>query len=81
MNADFRIDFITHDDYEYLAAEISFQGQRVCQMFRPAEGDVVEIEIIEDRLLLPCPVLLRFPLSQFLEIVEIARGELMALKL
>jgi hypothetical protein len=80
MNSKFKIDFTSHDDYEYLAAEIYFEGQRLCQMFRHTNDDSIDIEFIEDRLLLHPPVKLRFPLSQFLEAVNVAKNELLALK-
>ena len=81
MNPKFHIDFVTHDEYEYLAAEVSFQGQRLCQLFRRKEDDTIDIEFIEDHLILNPPVRLRFPLNHFLEAVNDASAELLALKL
>jgi hypothetical protein len=81
MSTEFRMDFISHDEYEYLAVEISFRGQRLCQLFRQRTNDLIEIEFIEDRLILDSPVRLRFPLTQFLEVIQEARKELLALKL
>jgi hypothetical protein len=79
MTSEFHIDFVTHDGYEYLAVEISFRGQRLCQMFRRKGDDAIEIEFVEDRLILTTPVLLRFPLDRFLEILEEGRKELLSL--
>jgi hypothetical protein len=81
MNAEFQMDFIAHDEYEYLAVELSFRGQHLCQLYRRKSGDVIDIEFIEDRLILEPPVRLKFPLIDFLEAIQEARQELVALKL
>ena len=80
MHPDFHIDFVTHDEYEYLVAEIRFRGQRLCQLFRRAEDNEIEIEFIEDRLILQSPVRLRFAFDAFVKVTEQARRELLALK-
>ena len=81
MSAEFGMDFITHHEDEYLAIEISFRRQRLCVMYRRKDDDLIEIEFVDDHLILQPPVCLRFPLNQFLQVVEEAREELMALKL
>jgi hypothetical protein len=80
MNTEFSIDFITVDDYLYLAAEISFRGQRLCQIYR-TESDAIEIAFLDDKRVLASPVELKFLLSDFLETVESVRRELLALKM
>jgi hypothetical protein len=80
MNPDFQMDVVTHDDYALLAVEISFQQQLLCRMLRRADAGAVDIEFVDDRLILESPVHLRFALSDFLEVVEKARAELLALK-
>jgi hypothetical protein len=81
VNADFGIDFVTHDEYKYLSVEVSFRGQRLCQLHRSNFGDMIEIELVEDRLVLASPARLCFSLNDFLEVIQRAREELMALKL
>ena len=78
-NPGFAHTFITHDDYEYLAVEVSFDGQRVCQVFR-SRDDRLDIEILDEHFVLSEPVQLRFPLDAFLEAVHLAKRELMALR-
>jgi hypothetical protein len=81
MSSAFRLDFITHDDYEFLAVEIGFQGQRLCQLFRRKNDDLIEIEFVDDPLILNPPVRLKFAFDDFLEVLDRARKELLALKL
>jgi hypothetical protein len=78
MNTQFRIAFTTREEFEHLAVEISFQGQRLCQMYRPKDASAIEIEFIEDRLILESAVRLRFPLRDFLSVVQRARAQLMS---
>ena len=79
MNADFRMDFSNSDEYEYLALEITYCHQRICSMFRTNDGNSIDIEFNDDLLLLKTPVRLKFPLTDFLESVEVARTRLMGL--
>jgi hypothetical protein len=81
MDREFHIDFITHSEYEYLAVEISFRGQRICQLYRRKEDNIIEIQVLEDLRNLEPNVRLRFPLSDFLAVLQEARRELLALKL
>ena len=78
---DFNIDFLTREEYEFLAIEISFRGQRLCQVFRRKQDDRIDIEFVEERFELPVPVEMMFPLDDFLNTLADARRELMALKL
>jgi hypothetical protein len=79
MGSDFRLDFVTNFEYKYLAVEITFRHQRLCQMCRTDDGETIDIEIIDKFLVLEEPVQRKFPLADFLHWMEIARGELMSL--
>ena len=80
MNDDFRIDFVNSREHKYLATEITFRHQRLCQMCRTDDGDSITVEFLfDDLLILKEPVRLKFPLADFLKYVEIARQELMNL--
>jgi hypothetical protein len=80
MSDEFRIDFVNSPDYKYLATEITFRHQRLCQMCRTDDGESIDIEFLfDDLLILKEPVRLKFPLADFLQFVEIARQELMNL--
>jgi hypothetical protein len=78
MSSQFRIDFTTHEEFAHLAVEISFQGQRLCQMYRPKDTSAIEIEFIDDRLILESAVRLRFPLRDFLSVIQRARAQLIS---
>jgi hypothetical protein len=78
---DFRIEFLTRDGYVFLAAEIAYREQRICQLFRRVEDDGIEIEILDERFELKEPVLLRFPLEDFLSVLDRTKAELLALRL
>lgn len=80
MNTNFRIDFITSDEFEFLAAEISFREQLLCRLYR-SNADVIKIEFMEERRILKADVRLMFPLDDFVETVRIAREDLMSLRL
>jgi len=79
--SDFNIDFLTREDCEFLAVEISFRGQRLCQLFRRKQDDRIDIEFVEERFELQQPVEMEFPLNDFLSALVDARRELMALTL
>jgi hypothetical protein len=79
--SDFNIDFLSREGYEFLAIEISFRGQILCQLFRRTQDDRIDIEFVEERFVLPVPVEMKFPLDEFLSTLTDARKELMALKL
>ncbi|MGN6518028.1 MAG: hypothetical protein ACTHK2_01225 [Dokdonella sp.] len=77
---DFRIEFLTHEGYAFLAAEIAYREQRICQLFRRVEDDGIDIEILDERFELEESVL-RFPLDDFLAVLDRTKAELLALRL
>ncbi len=70
------IDFVSDMDHEYLTAEISFDGQRLCVLDREGGNERMEIEFLADLYVLPNNVRMKFSLSDFLKTIEIARPEL-----
>ena len=78
--SDFSSAYISREDYAYLAIELFYREQRVCQVLR-RDDEGIEVEIIYELYELPSPVQMRFPLEDFLAELEIAKRELLALKL
>lgn len=72
----FSIDFVSDMNHEYLMAEISFDGQRLCVLDKEGGNERMEIEFLSDIYVLPKSVRLKFSLAEFLETIEIARSDL-----
>jgi hypothetical protein len=78
---EFTFDFFSREDHDYLAIEISFRGQRVCQLMRDKVTDRITIEMVEDRRILDPPVRLSFSLQSFLAAIQEGCDQLMTLRL
>ena len=52
MSSGFSVDFFSDSKYEYLTAEISFDGQIICQINRDKGVDKMEIEFFHEQRLL-----------------------------
>jgi hypothetical protein len=76
MTKEFTIDFVSDPRYEILTAEISYKGQRVCQVNKERGDDHLEIEFISDFRVIDPPVQLRFELNDFLAVIEEVRTDL-----
>lgn len=70
---DFDLFMVDRNDLEYLAVEISHQGQRLCQIYREEReglrGELV-IEFLSDLYILDRTISMRFPLSKFFGAVQ-----------
>jgi hypothetical protein len=71
--SNFKIDFVSRQDYESLVVEISYQGQRLCEIDRELGVDNMRIFFVDDVFVLPQPVKMMFSLSDFASILEKAR--------
>ncbi len=80
MRSQFAIDFVSDFDLDYLAVEITFRKQRICRLTRRIGDDLIEMEILDDRLVLGTKIPLKFALVEFLNFVEDGRVELMKLE-
>lgn len=72
----FSIDFVSPANAESLAAEISFEGQLLCRIDRDRHEGVLEIEFFHLSRVLASEVTMKFPLSEFLSVVEQVRSDL-----
>ncbi len=79
MDQDFSVDYVDSDEYRYLGAEIYFRKQRLCQLFRRFPGDEIDIEFVDDLYVVDAPVRRRFPLLEFLKLVDELQADLLSL--
>lgn len=75
-STDFSVDYVCPAKYKNLAAEISYQGQIVCEISQEYPSKGLEICFSPEARLLPAPVELKFPLAEFLELVDLVAKEL-----
>lgn len=77
---DFFIDFVSDGDYKRLLAEILYKGQRLCQISKESGSDNMEAEFLTDLYILPDSISMRFALTDFENIVRVAKRDLAACK-
>lgn len=75
---EFEIDFVSNVEFEWLAVEVLFRGQRCIQLNREKGLDNIEIEFLTDIYLLPKAVEMKFPIEDFLSIVNEAKQALIS---
>jgi hypothetical protein len=75
---EFKIDFISSVEFEWLAVEILFRGQRLMQLNREKGIENIEIEILTDIYLLPETVEMKFSLDDFISIISEAKKALIS---
>lgn len=73
---EFKIDFVSQTELEWLAVEILFRGQRLIQLTREKGIDNIEIEFLTDMYLLPQTVEMKFPIEDFISIINEAKQAL-----
>jgi hypothetical protein len=76
MSSQFEIDFVSDARYEKLTLEISFRGQRLCQINKDKGNENMEIEFISDIRLLPEEIAMKFSLNEFEEVLRQAKEDL-----
>ena len=76
MNDGFEVDFFSDSRYEELTAEISYKGQILCQLNKDKGVDSIEIEFFSDSRILGEKVVMKFPVDDFLKILEQTKEEL-----
>ncbi|NUE67688.1 hypothetical protein [Snodgrassella sp. ESL0253] len=80
MKSDFQIDYFSDSKYEYLTIEISFKGQILCQLNKDKGVDNIEIEFFYDSRLLEEETIFKFPLDEFLDVLNIVKKDLISIK-
>lgn len=76
MSNKFEVDFFSDSRYEELTAEISYNGQILCQLNKDKGNDAVEIEFFSDSRILPETVEMKFPVDDFLKILMQTKNDL-----
>lgn len=79
MDQDFSVDYVDSDEYRNLGAEIYFREQRLCTLFRRYPGDEIDIEFVDDLYVVDTPIRRRFPLAEFLKVVDTMQADLLSL--
>jgi hypothetical protein len=80
MKSNFQIDYFSDSKYEYLTIEISFKGQVLCQLNKDKGVNNIEIEFFYDFQLLEEEVIFKFPLEEFLDVLNIVKKDLISIK-
>ncbi|MCO6548683.1 MAG: hypothetical protein J6583_13060 [Gilliamella sp.] len=80
MKSNFEIDYFSDSKYKYLTIEISFKGQILCQLNKDKGVNNIEIEFFYDFRLLEEEVIFKFPLDEFLNVLNIVKKDLISIK-
>lgn len=72
----FSIDFVSPANAESLAAEISFDDQLLCRIDRDRHDGALEIEFFHLSRVLASEVTMKFPLLEFLSVLDQVRSDL-----
>ncbi|WNJ81576.1 hypothetical protein RJE46_10230 [Cedecea neteri] len=78
MSNVFEVDFFSDSRYEELTAEISYKGQILCQLNQDKGADAIEIEFFADSRLLAQPVEMKFPLDDFIHVLNATKADLVS---
>ncbi|OCG10898.1 hypothetical protein A9G09_12415 [Gilliamella sp. wkB292] len=76
MSTDFEIDFFSDNKYEEITIEISYKGQILCQLNKDKGISNIEIEFFFDSRILAKQVTPKFPLDEFINILNEAKQDL-----
>ena len=76
MSTDFEIDFFSDNKYEEITIEVSYKGQILCQLNKDKGIDNIEIEFFFDSRVLTEQVIPKFPLNEFISILNEAKQDL-----
>ncbi|WP_239325316.1 hypothetical protein [Snodgrassella gandavensis] len=79
MKSNFQIDYFSDSKYEYLTIEISFKGQLLCQLNKDKGVDNIEIEFFYDSRLLEEETIFKFPLEEFLDVLNLVKQDLISI--
>ena len=75
---EFSVDFVSPASFAFLAAEVSFQSQIVCRIDMERSDGTLQIEFFHEARLLDPTVSMKFPLSDFMRVIEQVRVDLRA---
>ena len=78
VKENFEIVFRDRFDCEFLLAQVRFKGVEICEINKEKGGDNMEVEVLcNDPLYNGLSI--KFPLGDFLEVLQVAKAELMGL--
>ncbi|WP_233840426.1 hypothetical protein [Dyella sp. 2HG41-7] len=66
----FTVDFVSPMDFEYLAAEISYDAQVLCRVRNERSDRVLEVELFVDVVRKDRPTQLTVPLRDFMALLD-----------
>lgn len=75
----FSIAFVSPPSFDSLAVEVSFQSQLLCRIDRERQDGALEVEFFHLARVLKDDVTMKFPLSEFLQVIERASADLLAI--
>lgn len=72
----FSVDYVCPAKYNNLAAEISYRGQIICEISQESSSEGLEICFFHETRVLSSSVELKFPLAEFMTLVDQVAKEL-----
>ena len=76
MKTKFTVDFFSDEKYEYLTAEISYDGQILCQVNQDQGKGIFEIEFFHEQYVLDKQPRMKFIVGDFISVLEDVKNEL-----
>lgn len=76
MKNKFSVDFFSDSQYEYMTAEISYEGQILCQINKDKGNDHMEMEFFNDQRILEVQPKMKFSIDEFFTLVKSVQAEL-----
>lgn len=78
MKSKFSVDFFSDERYEYMTAEISYEGQILCQISQEQGKGNMEIEFFHEQRVLENEPRMKFFYSDFFSLIEEVKANLAA---
>lgn len=72
MNSKFSVDFFSDVKYKKMTAEISYNGQILCQINQDKGPDKMEVEFFHEQRLLTNDTTFKFSIDEFISLFESA---------
>ncbi|MCG8428148.1 MAG: hypothetical protein MI754_12395 [Chromatiales bacterium] len=76
MKSKFSVDFFSDEQYEYMTAEILYDGQILCQISQNQGKEDMEIEFFHEQRVLEKQPKMKFLISDFFSVIEDVKSEL-----
>lgn len=76
MKSKFSVDFFSDEKYEFMTAEISFDGQILCQISQDQGIEHMKVEFFHEQRVLESHPKMKFSIDEFFCLIESVKGEL-----